>query len=144
MWQKFLYYLKRYGIAELFGGALVLLGASITFYITGNKILAAYVGALSENMGFYGAIIVGDVIKAKRNAEHWRWMQVFTVLRNVLLEFGGAELLDSFVLRPWLIYFFTTVFAVYELGALVGVVVSDIVFYGLAVASAEITKKFRK
>ncbi|HRO42124.1 MAG TPA: hypothetical protein PL009_04785 [Flavipsychrobacter sp.] len=144
MWQKFIFYLKRYGFAELFGGILVLIGASITFYLTGNKILAAYVGALSENIGFYGTIIVGDIIKAKRSSELWTWKHSLPVLRNILLEFGGAELLDSFVMRPGMIYLFTTLFTPYEFGALVGVVVSDVVFYAMAVLSAELTRKFRK
>src|SRR5690606_13349067 len=108
------------------------------------KILAAYVGALSENIGFYGAIIIGDIIKAKKNSEHWTWKHSLPVLRNILIEFGGAEVLDSLVMRPGMIYLFTTIFTTYELGALVGVVVSDILFYGLAVLSAELTKKFRK
>lgn len=144
MWPKILFYLKRYGFAELAGGAMVLLGATATFYLTGNKILAAYVGAFSENIGFYGTIIIGDIIKARRNATHWTWKQFLTVLRNILLEFGGAELLDSLVVRPGTIYLFTSLFTNYELGALVGVVVSDILFYALAVLSAELTKKLRK
>jgi len=53
-------------------------------------------------------------------------------------------LLDSLVVRPGTIYLFTSLFTNYELGALVGVVVSDILFYALAVLSAELTKKLRK
>ena len=144
MWQKFLYYLKRYGFAEIAGGLFVLIGASITFYLTGNKILAAYVGAFSENIGFYSTIIIGDIIKAKRNAEAWNIKHVLPVLRNILLEFGGAEILDSLVVRPGMLYLFTSLLINYELGALIGVVAADILFYSLAVLSAELVKKYKK
>lgn len=144
MWQKFLYYLKRYGFAEIAGGLLVLVISSLTFYFTGNKILAAYAGTIGENLGFYGTIIVGDIISARRNSEHWSWGHVVPVLRNVLIEFGGAELLDSFIVRPGMLYLFTSIISNYQLGAFAGVVVADILFYSLAVLSAELTKKFRR
>jgi len=144
MWQKFLYYLKRYGFAELIGGLLVIIISSLTFHFTRNKIVAAYAGTIGENIGFYGAIILGDILKAKRNAAIWSWKHVLQVLRNVLIEFGGAELLDSLVVRPGMIYLFTSIFTNYQAGALAGVVAADVVFYGLAVLSSELTRNFRK
>jgi len=144
MWQKFLYYLKRYGFAELIGGLLVIIISSIVYYLTSNKIIAAYAGAIGENIGFYGAIIFGDILKARKDAEHWTWRHALPVLRNILIEFGGAELLDSFLIRPGMIYLFTSVLANYQAGALAGVVAADILFYSLAVLSSELTKRFRK
>jgi len=143
MWKKFFHYLKRYGLAELAGGAMVLMGASITFYLTGNKILAAYVGALSENIGFYGTIVIGDLMAAKKQTDAFTWKSSVRVLRNILIEFGGAEVLDSLLVRPGMLYLFTTLISNYQLGALAGVVVADILFYALAVLSSELTSKYR-
>ncbi|MBS1782074.1 MAG: hypothetical protein JSS78_03315 [Bacteroidetes bacterium] len=144
MWHKFLFYLKRYGVAELVGGLIVIIISSLVYYFSGNKILAAYAGAFGENIGFYGAIIFGDIYKARKQAEHWSWSHIWRVLRNVMIEFGGAEFLDSLLVRPGFIFLGTTMFENYQLGALCGVVAADIVFYGLAVLSSELTKRFRK
>ncbi len=143
MWKKFLYYLKRYGFAELAGGVLVVIGASAAYYLSGDKILAAYVGAISENIGFYGAIIIGDFLKAGRGTVDRGGRQILSVLKNIALEFGGAEVLDSLVMRPAILYLFTTLISNYELGVLAGVVVSDVLFYCLAVISSELTLKYR-
>lgn len=144
MWKKFVFYLKRYGFAELIGGLLVLVISTATFYATNNKIVAAYAGTIGENIGFYGAIIIGDVLKSRKSEKNWNKKHLVLVLRNVLIEFGGAEILDSLIVRPGMLYLFTSLISSYEFGALVGVVAADILFYSLAVLSSELTKKFRK
>ena len=121
----------------------MLIISSLTYHYTDNKILAAYAGTLGENIGFYGTIIVRDVLEAKRNAESWNWKHVVPVLRNILIEFGVAELLDTLVFRPMILWGCTIVFTNYQLGALVGVILADIIFYSLAVLSSELTRKYR-
>ncbi len=141
MWKKFVHYLKRYGFAELAGGACVLIFSSITYYFTRNKIVAAYVGTLAENIGFYGMIIGSDLIAAKKRSENWNWKHVAPVLKNVLVEFGGAEFLDSLIVRPGLLYLGTSLIKNYQLGALAGVVAADILFYAMAVLSSELMQR---
>lgn len=144
MWQKFLHYLKRYGLAEIAGAVCVLLISSLTYYFTRNKIIAAYAGTIGENIGFYGVIILRDTIDAKRKAAHWSGKEIWQVLKNILIEFGIAEALDTFLMRPLMLYLFTSLFTNYQIGALAGVVVADILFYSLAVLSSELNKKRKK
>lgn len=141
MWKKVFHYLKRYGLAELAGGAFVLLISSLVYHFTRNKIAAAYAGTIGENIGFYGMIIGGDIIAAKKRSENWNWKHVAPVLKNVLVEFGGAEFLDSLVVRPGLLYLGTSLIKKYQLGALAGVVAADIVFYAMAVLSSELLQR---
>jgi hypothetical protein len=144
MWQKSLHYLKRYGLAEIAGAVCVLLISSLTYYFTRNKIIAAYAGTIGENIGFYGVIILRDTIDAKRKAAHWSGKEIWQVLKNILIEFGIAEALDTFLMRPLMLYLFTSLFTNYQIGALAGVVVADILFYSLAVLSSELNKKRKK
>jgi len=144
MWQKFLHYLKRYGLAEIAGAVCVLLISSLTYYFTRNKIIAAYAGTIGENIGFYGVIILRDTIDAKRKAAHWSGKEIWQVLKNILIEFGIAEALDTFLMRPLMLYLFTSLFTNYQIGALAGVVVADILFYSLAVLFSELNKKRKK
>jgi hypothetical protein len=144
MWQKSLHYLKRYGLAEIAGAVCVLLISSLTYYFTRNKIIAAYAGTIGENIGFYGVIILRDTIDAKRKAAHWSGKEIWPVLKNILIEFGIAEALDTFLMRPLMLYLFTSLFTNYQIGALAGVVVADILFYSLAVLSSELNKKRKK
>ncbi len=144
MWQKFLHYLKRYGLAEIAGAVCVLLISSSTYYFTRNKIIAAYAGTIGENIGFYGVIILRDTIDAKRKAAHWSGKEIWQVLKNILIEFGIAEALDTLLMRPLMLYLFTSLFTNYQIGALAGVVVADILFYSLAVLSSELNKKRKK
>ncbi|HTM67044.1 MAG TPA: hypothetical protein VL093_12025 [Flavipsychrobacter sp.] len=143
MWQKFLHYLKRYGFAEIAGAICVLLISSLTYYFTRNKIIAAYAGTIGENIGFYGVIIIRDMIDARRKTAYWSTKEIWPVLRSILIEFGIAEALDTLVMRPLMLYLFTSLFTNYQLGALVGVVIADILFYSLAVLSSELSKKHR-
>ena len=144
MWQKFLHYLKRYGYAEIAGAVFVLLVSSLTYFFTRSKLVSAYAGAIGENIGFYGMIITRDIMDARSKAEHWTWKHVLPVLKNILIEFGVAESIDTLIMRPGMLYLFTNIFTNYQLGAIAGVVAADILFYSLAVLTSELTKKARK
>ena len=122
-------WLRRYGPAETaaiganYGGFLAasLLGASLAG--------AAYSASMTENIGFYGVMAA----QAAWAAEPEKRRRAVALL---LVEFGPAELFDTFALRPAALGF-----AVWLLGPVLGIIVgkliADIVFYTLAIATHE-------
>ena len=67
--QKIKEWLRRYLRVEILGAIGAILGASLFYQITNNKIIAAYAGTIGENIGYYGFISLRDIkankIKAK-------------------------------------------------------------------------------
>lgn len=114
---------KRYLPLEVAATACALLGGYAAAAWSLNGAVIAYAATWAENVGFY-ALAIGRA-----------WRQQGTVgsaLKAVALEFGPAELLDSVVVRPACMYLFPTLFGHLGVGLIVGKVVADVVFYGLA------------
>ncbi len=62
-------------------------------------------------------------------------------LRNLSLEFGPAELLDSFLVRPLAMYLGPIVVGSLTAGVILGKIAADVVFYTLAIVGYEFGKK---
>src|SRR5207245_9266853 len=90
-------------------------------------------GSVCENIAFYTTIIIHDaLIASKQLQEEGRtltYRSFVYLLRNILLDFGIAELMDSMLLRPFCMYIFPIWLKNYPLGILAGKIASDIVFY---------------
>ncbi|MFT7616336.1 MAG: hypothetical protein ACI8Y7_001167 [Candidatus Woesearchaeota archaeon] len=65
-------------------------------------------------------------------------------VRNLLVEFGFSETLDSFIVRPFLMWFFQVWFGNVALGLLVGNILADVSFYIPTIISYELRKKHLK
>lgn len=137
-WSKLKYYAKRYLVAEIVGTVCAIAASGLAFWLTGNKLVASVAGTWGENLGFYFAILVRDIGHPKRHS--LRSLGVH--LSNLFLEFGPAELLDSFVIRPASMYFFATVFENLALAIFVGKIVADILFYSVTITIVEARKKW--
>jgi len=136
-------WLRRYGPLELVGtlGALAAAGAAAT--LTGEVALAALAGAAGENVGFYGyagwrsarghMAAHGLSLSATDRARAWHIGR--RTVADLAGEFGPAELLDSALLRPALLYAATRATGSVAVGVLLGKVLADLVFYGIAFAS---------
>lgn len=124
-------WLARFGPAELAGIVGSYCGY-LGFTALGlPPVAAAYGAALGENIGYYGVIAWRD----------WRAAAVTDrrltrIAANMAHDFGVAEVLDSFVVRPAV-----TLASVSLLGAALGIgvgkIVADVVFYVLAIAFYE-------
>lgn len=136
---------KRYLPLEITGTITALLGAFLASALLGNEIVIAYAGTWGENVGFYGYAGGREVREyLKRTAGKTgvgRTVHVFfKSIRNILLEFGPSETLDSFVLRPFFMYIFQVLFENLAVGVIVGKIAADIVFYCIAICSYECRK----
>ena len=102
--QKGAEWLERYGVAEVVGLCTAVAGSFAARALTGSEIAAAYGGAMGENVGYYGVIIGREVVRDRRAAEaadrRYGMAGAARTARNLLFEFGVAEVLDSAVLRP--------------------------------------------
>jgi hypothetical protein len=98
----------------------------------------AYAGAVGDGVGFYGVLLVRDLRRQPKGSRG----RVARTLRGLVLEFGPAELLDSFVVRPLAMYLAAKWLGHATAGALAGKVVADAVFYAVAIAGYELRKHF--
>jgi len=140
---------RRYAPLEILSVLSALAGAGIASLLTTNAVAIAYAGAWSENVGYYGYAFaremkwigradptVADSLLPLRS-------RAYSAVKALVWEFGVAELLDSFVIRPACMY--TAVALIGNLGAgiIVGKLVGDIAFYGIAIIFYEWGKKRR-
>ena len=135
---------KRYFIPELAGIAFALLGTHATYFLdpTANLFVVAYAAAWAENFGYYSVIFYRDYKElTKHRPEYSRMRITATVLRNLTIEFGTAETIDSLVLRPACMFLGFELFQNHSVATLVGKLIADIGFYALAVVGYELRKK---
>lgn len=138
-------WIARYLPAEIIATVTAILGGSITYMLTHNQIATAFAGVWAENVGFYGTIMIRDFLESfrshtSRNIKYGIGA-VTKDLKNILFEFGPSEILDSFVIRPYLMYVFPIMLKDISLGILVGKLAADSVFYVITILSRELTIK---
>lgn len=146
MGNKIKEWFKRYFPAEILALVGALAGASLVYFLTGNRIIAAYGGAIGENIGYYGLIISKDIRKSIRTHKDKKLkygLRSFAKdVRNLFVEFGLSETLDSFIIRPFAMYVFPIILGSYTLGIVVGKFAADITFYIPTIIFYEIRKKY--
>jgi len=145
MKHKIIDWIKRYAPAEIFGVIGALLGAWLVFLLTNNRILAAYAGTITDNIGYYGFILirehVNDYKQSKLKRKKHGMLGFSKTFRNLFLEFGFAEFLDFFIVRPFCLYIFPILLNNYGLGIIIGVTVANIIFYFPTIIAYELRKK---
>ncbi len=139
-------WIRRYLPAEILGTLFaVLLPSAFALVATDNKILIAFVGAWGENIGFYGTMIVQEILeslkKCRATNKKYNYIAFAKDIRNIFLEFGAAETADSLFVRPATMYFGMGLFGNLQLGVLVGKIMADFIFYIPTVISYELRKK---
>ena len=130
------FWLMRYLPSELAGTALSLLTAWIAYRLSGSLVVAALAGTVGENIGFYG-VAVGRSIR-----DQWRFERALGATRPrasvraalwlSLLEFGPAEVVDTFCVRPLLLWAAPMLIGNPLAGWLVGKLGADALFYAMA------------
>jgi hypothetical protein len=129
-------WLGRYAPAEAAAilGAVLAAGAVDLFASAAATALA---GAIGETVAFYAVIVIRDL---RRRPGHPGRRVTRRTLRNLLLEFGPAELLDTAVVRPLAMYAGVILVGNALAGVVLGKIAADVVFYTLAIIGYEISK----
>jgi hypothetical protein len=135
---KVRWWVGRYGLAEVSGVGCAFLSSASTHALTGSEFAAAYAAALGETAGFYGVMLARDLWcdrRARRaQGRSYGFRGVRDTARNLLIEFGPAELADVAVVRPTAIRICTALLD-REFGVAAGKVIADVVFYSTAIAA---------
>ncbi len=130
------FWITRYLPSELAGTATALLAAGFSYEASGSLLVAAISSTIGENLGFYSVAV------ARSFAEQWHQSggdrgkrRRSSLMRTAWLsavEFGPAELVDTFAIRPMLLWIAPAVVGLPIAGWVIGKVGADLVFYGIA------------
>jgi hypothetical protein len=108
--------------------------------LTGRTVVAAYAGAVAENIVFYGIMFLRESVREAHQAgvkgRPFDSADLLPVLRNLILEFGVAEMFDTLLIRPLLMGLGLRYIGG-NLGGLAGKLSADLVFYGPVLAMYE-------
>ncbi len=139
-------WIRRYGIAEIVGTLTAFAGSYTVDALTHNSIAAAYGGSIGETLGFYGTIILRELVhdahESGTRREPYGLRGSIRTARNIFLEFGVGELIDTGLLRP-LCMGLGTRYLGRELGILAGKLASDVAFYVPVILAYEIGRARR-
>ena len=137
-WRHVRVWARRYLPAE-FAGVITALTAALTaFRMSGSTATAALAGVAGETIGYYATITVRDLRRHRRAGGAGRWQALTRTGRDVAIEFGPAEIVDTLIIRPGLMFTGPLVTGSLVIGTLVGKVAADIVFYAFAISGYEV------
>ncbi|MBI5066432.1 hypothetical protein HZA97_09445 [Candidatus Woesearchaeota archaeon] len=138
-------WLTRYGLAEIIGTIFAYAGFFLVQILTNNIIVSAYAGAIGENIGFYGTILIREVINDLKitgmKRKKYGLIESLKTATKLCTEFGPAEILDSLVIRPASMGFGANLLG-RKIGVMVGKLIADIIFYIPTIVSYELRKHF--
>jgi len=131
-------WLRRYLPAELVCTPCALLAGYAATQLTGIPAAAAIAATWGENLGFYG-VMLGRELARRRDVR-----AVPAIVRDLFIEFGPAEALDSFLLRPAAIYAGLTLAPHPALGMVAGKIAADLTFYAPAIVTHELQRWYAR
>jgi hypothetical protein len=143
---KLVEWLMRYLPLEIAATACALAGGLGAAALVTNAAVIAYAATWAENAGFYGYALLREM-RRNRSGTGLSLVSIGQALvqstRAILTEFGPAEVLDSFVVRPACMLVLPQATGNLPLGLLLGKILADLAFYGLAAAAFEWSKTRR-
>jgi hypothetical protein len=145
MKKKIIEWVKRYLLADILSTIFSLATAWALMEATGDRVLAAFIGSAVASVSFYGIIAISDVRKSikkhKNEGEKYRIKSFLMDFRNLIIEFGPAEILDVLAVRPFFMYLIPKVTGEFLLGTFIGKMIADVIFFIPAILMYELRKK---
>lgn len=135
---------RRYLPAEIMAITGALIGAFITSLFTKNIAVIAGGGTIGENLGYLARILFTDIKERKKRDKKLTGVGFFKVIRNLIVEFGLADILDSLIIRPLCMYYGQKWTHNLVLGIILGKLLSDTTFYLPVIIFYEIRKRLFK
>lgn len=145
MKQKIREWLRRYLPAEVLSVVATLVSAALVMRSTSSGLQAALAGTWAGNVAYFGYLLAQDMRLAYR-LRHARqlgytWRTFGQNVRALAVEFGAAELADSFLIRPALMFYLPRWLGHFAGGILLAKLLADVSFYIPAIVSYELSKK---
>jgi len=138
-------WIERYLPAEVLSTVMVVASGVICYRLTQNRVLTALVAMWCGNIGFFGYILLNDIAATNKiliaGNKRYTLTTFWRNIRALFMEFGMAEVLDSFVIRPGLMYYLPILTGNIPMGILLAKFIADITFYIPAIISYELFKK---
>ena len=135
-------------MADILSTVLSLTAAWIIHRISGDNVLAAFGGSATASISFYGIVAYNDVrTSLKHHRKHdltYGLTAYFKDLRNLIIEFGPAEILDVLAVRPFFMYLIPKVTGEFLIGLFIGKTIADVFFFIPAIVMYEVRKKHLK
>lgn len=145
MKKKITEWVKRYLLADVLSTILSLGTAWAIMESTGDRVLAAFVGSAVASISFYGIIAFSDVRKSMKqhriDNEKYRIKSFLLDFRNLIIEFGPAEILDVLAVRPFFMYLIPKLTGDFLLGTFIGKMIADVIFFIPAIIMYELRKR---
>ena len=166
--QKVIGWIKRYLPAKVAGTTAAILGTTLAWQLDQSLAVTALAGTWCEVVGFYLAMMIQEwrnqrphsLLSLKNRQSNYplergwqaRIMARLTsvrqtigflaqILRTLVAEFGPAELVDPFLLRPALLALAMHLIPGAHWAVLIGKVAADLIFYTVAISSFELRQK---
>jgi hypothetical protein len=136
----------RYLPGEVIGTLTALAGAILARALGGSPWVVALAATWGENLGFYGYHFSREAIRHLKHHEalygrHRYLLAAWQSSRDVGIEFGPAEVVDSLLLRPVCMYQIPQLIGQLEGGIVLGKLVADAGFYLIAISAFELRKR---
>jgi hypothetical protein len=143
---KLIEWTRRYAGPEIAGTVAAF---SVAWYVNqaSNSLAAAAIaGSIAETIGYYGYAGVREALFHFARHHHRPRLSRYLMtgwhtIRDMLIEFGPSELVDSLLLRPLFMYLFPLLLDNFALGIVLGKLAADVVFYAGAAIMYELKKK---
>lgn len=134
------FWIVRYLPAELTGTATMVIAGLLAAASTDAAPLIAVAAVLGETVGFY-AVLAVTVYLEQAPIGRTRRRTAARTAALLVAEFGVAELLDTFLIRPTALMLALLLVPDPVWGMLAGKVAADLVFYALAAGAFTVTDR---
>jgi len=134
-------WLDRYAVPIFFATLAALIVANISRNLFGNIILSAFLGSIADFFVAYGIIAYRDINSRKNKDGKLSFVGILKVIRNMIVEFGPSEYLDTFILRPFWLSVFPLFIPNYSLAIILGSLTAEITYFLPVIISYELRKK---
>lgn len=128
-----------------------ILSISIAWLImttTQDRVLAAFIGSAVASIVFYFYVAIKDVrisLRTHKKANEKYTIKSFLIdFRNLIIEFGPAEILDVLAVRPFFMYLIPKLMGDFIIGSFIGKLIADVAFFVPAILMYELRKKHLK
>lgn len=140
--RKAMEWFRRYLPLEIAGWIGEFGAAGLAYTWTGSLAVAAAAATIGSSAGYYLPAFVNAMRWSAAAQQHRPWpgrlaVSTALTLRSLTVEFGPAELVDSLVIRPMLIYVAPVLLGNVVVGWILGGFLADVGFYLFAICSYE-------
>lgn len=142
--KKIIEWLDRYFIPTIISIVSSISLAMFLQALFNNRVVTALGGTWGDNLGFYGLILFKDIKERKAKDEKVTIVGLLKVVRNAVTEFGVGEYLDSFVIRPFLMYMAPQYISNKAVAIIIAKLLADVTFFLPTIIMYEVRKRVFK